>query len=144
MRAIHRMGRTLSSKLQDIGAVVMAFALGLVVGGVVPFQVSGWGWLLVIFATAVLILDVVTLLRGLLDPQCLTAANWTTTALAAGAAELFAKRGRQIVGEGARGGFGRPTCREDGVDFVRFHLPVRQHLHERAACELHTAVPQGH
>ena len=64
MRAIHRMGRTLSSKLQDIGAVVMAFALGLVVGGVVPFQVSGWGWLLVIFATAVLILDVVTLLRG--------------------------------------------------------------------------------
>jgi hypothetical protein len=47
-----------------VGVVVMAFALGLVVGGIVPFRVSGWGWLFVLFSAAVLVLDVVTLLRG--------------------------------------------------------------------------------
>jgi hypothetical protein len=60
------MDRTSSLKVTGhlVGVVVMAFALGVVVGGLAPFQVSGWGWLLVIFAAAVLVLDVVTLLRG--------------------------------------------------------------------------------
>src|SRR5262245_39585210 len=57
---------------------------------------------------------------------------------------LFAKRGRQIIREGTSGVFRRTTCRENGVELEWFHLPVGQHLHERAACELRTAVPKGH
>ena len=81
---------------------------------------------------------------GALNSVTLKVLRARRPALAVRATALFAKRGRQIVGEGARGGFGRTTCREDGVEFVRFHLPVGQHLHERAARELRTAVPQGH
>jgi hypothetical protein len=44
--------------------VVMAVALGVVFGGIVSFQVSGWGWLVVILVAAFLVLDVVTLLRA--------------------------------------------------------------------------------
>ena len=60
------MDRTSSLRVTGhlIGAVVVAFALGLVVGGIVPLQVSGWGWLFVIFFAAVLVLDIVTLLRA--------------------------------------------------------------------------------
>jgi hypothetical protein len=60
------MDRTSSLKVTGhlVGAVVLSFGLGLVVGGIVPFQVSGWGWLVVIFLAAVLVLDVVTLLRA--------------------------------------------------------------------------------
>jgi hypothetical protein len=47
-----------------VGVVVMAVALGVVFGGIVSFQVSGWGWLVVILVAAFLVLDVVTLLRA--------------------------------------------------------------------------------
>jgi hypothetical protein len=61
---------------------------------------------------------------------------------ATNASSSFAKRARQIVSERASGGFRRPSCREDGVEFDGFQLPVGQHLHERAAGEFRTAVPK--
>jgi len=42
---------------------------------------------------------------------------------------------------GTSGRFRRTTCRENGVEFERFHLPVARYLHEDAACELQAALP---
>src|SRR5262245_58226929 len=53
----------------------------------------------------------------------------------------IAKRRRQIICEIASGGFRRTTGRENGVKLERLHLPVGQHLHERAGCDLRTAIP---
>src|SRR5580765_5702190 len=57
---------------------------------------------------------------------------------------LLAKSGRQILCESTSGGFRRTTCRENGMEFERFHLPVGEYFHEGAACELQAAFPKAH
>jgi hypothetical protein len=58
--------------------------------------------------------------------------------------ELLSKNGRHIVCEGTSRGFRCTTCRENGVEFERFHLPVAEHLHKGTAGEFRAALPKAH